>query len=166
MKNFVKAMDREGEGFKYLTERFPRLSGAKIKEGIFTGPDIRKVIRDPEFEKKLNQKELAAWKAFVKVVKGFLGNKKEENYKTLVENLLKGYKAMGCRMSLKVNFLHSHIEFFPKNLGAVSDEQEERFHQDIKTIETRYQGRWDPAMMGDYCWFLKKNLMPHKSKRE
>ena len=50
MKNFVKAMDREGEGFKYLTELFPRLSEAKIK-GIFTGPDIRKVIRDPELRK-------------------------------------------------------------------------------------------------------------------
>ncbi|CAH1994487.1 unnamed protein product [Acanthoscelides obtectus] len=28
-----------------------------------------------------------------------------------------------------------------ENLGAVSDEQGERFHQDIRTMETRYQGR-------------------------
>lgn len=157
MKNFVKGMDREGPGFKYLSESFPRLSEAKIKEGVFTGPDIRKVIRDPEFEKKLNQKELAAWKAFVKVVNGFLGNRKEENYKTLVVDLLETYNAMGCRMSLKIHFLHSHMDFFPENLGAVSDEQGERFHQDIRTIETRYQGRWDPAMLGDYCWFLKRD---------
>ena len=31
----------------------------------------------------------------------------------------------------------------PPNLGAVSDEQDERFHQDIATMEERYQGRWD-----------------------
>ena len=34
-----------------------------------------------------------------------------------------GINEMGCCMSLKMHFLHLHLEFFPKNLGAVSDEQ-------------------------------------------
>ena len=38
-------------------------------------------------------------------------------------------------MSLKVHFLHSHLPFFHENLGAVSDEHGERFHQDIAVIE-------------------------------
>ncbi|KDR24014.1 hypothetical protein L798_07957, partial [Zootermopsis nevadensis] len=59
-------------------------------------------------------------------------------------------------MSLKIHFLHSHLDFFPRNLGDVSDEQGKRFHEDIRTMEEQYQGRWDPAMMGDYCWFLQK----------
>ena len=37
MKNFVKALNREGQAFKYLREKFPRLSDAKVKEGIFVG---------------------------------------------------------------------------------------------------------------------------------
>lgn len=49
MKNFVKRIDREGPCFKYLSEPYPRLSKAKTKEGIFTGPDIRRIMRDPEF---------------------------------------------------------------------------------------------------------------------
>jgi hypothetical protein len=36
MKNFVKAMDRDGSAFKYLAQKFLRLSEAKIKEGIFS----------------------------------------------------------------------------------------------------------------------------------
>ncbi|GJQ65946.1 hypothetical protein Trydic_g4044 [Trypoxylus dichotomus] len=32
---------------------------------------------------------------------------------------------------------------FPENLSAVSDEQCETFHQDLKTMKTRYQGRSD-----------------------
>lgn len=69
-------------------------------------------------------------------------------------------------MSLKIHFLHSHLDFFPENLGAVSDEQGERFHQDIATMEQRYQGRWDPAMMGDYYWFLKReDSSYHKRKK-
>ena len=63
---------------------------------------------------------------------------------------------MGCRMSLKVHFPHLHLDFFPEHLGTVSDEQEERFHQDIATMKQRYQGRWDPAMTSDYWWFLKR----------
>ncbi|KAL4716297.1 hypothetical protein ACJJTC_014777 [Scirpophaga incertulas] len=107
---------------------------AKIKEGVFTGPDIRKVIRDAEFENRLNKKELAAWRAFVKVVKGFLGNNRENNYK-----------------------FKSWIYWMNK----VRD-----ITRIIATIETRYQGRWDPAMLGDYCWFLKKeDATPHKRKK-
>ena len=34
----------------------------------------------------------------------------------------------------------SHLSFFPSNLGAVSGEHGERFHQEISTIEERYQG--------------------------
>ena len=52
-------------------------------------------------------------------------------------------------MSLKIHFLHSHLHFFPKNLGAVSDEHGERFHQEISIMERRYQGKWNPRMLAD-----------------
>ena len=56
------------------------------------------------------------------------------------------------------NYLFSHIDRFPENLGTMSDEQRERFHQDIKEMEIRYQGRWYAAMMADYCWTLKRDI--------
>jgi len=36
-------------------------------------------------------------------------------------------------MSLKLNFMHSDLDSFshPRNMGAVSDEHGESFHQDI-----------------------------------
>jgi hypothetical protein len=40
-------------------------------------------------------------------------------------------------LSLKVHFLHAHLDFFPQNLGAVSDEQGERFHQNISAKKKR-----------------------------
>ena len=151
MKNFVKAMNKDGDGFKYLRQVFPQLSDAKLKEGIFIGPQIRKLLDDVNFTEKLTRQELRAWNSFVSIVRGFLGNTMDANYQQLVDELLDSYKSLGARMSLKIHFLHSHLSFFPENLGAVSDEQGERFHQDIRTMEIRYQGRWDPAMMGDYC---------------
>jgi hypothetical protein len=44
MKNFVKAMDRNGDGFQYLKLKFPIL-----KEGTFVGPQIREFLKDEHF---------------------------------------------------------------------------------------------------------------------
>ena len=41
------------------------------------------------------------------------------------------------------HYLHCHLASFPKYLGAVSDGQGEKFHQDLKVMEKRYQGRWN-----------------------
>ena len=54
------------------------------------------------------------------------------NYVELVENMLRKYQEMGANMSIKVHFLHSHLDRFPENLSDFSEEQGERFHQDIK----------------------------------
>jgi hypothetical protein len=59
-------------------------------------------------------------------------------------------------MSIKVHFLHSHLNFFRENLGAVSEEQREMFHQDIQMVEKRYEGKWNAAMGGDYIWVLQR----------
>jgi hypothetical protein len=50
------------------------------------------------------------------------------------------------------------MDWLPESLGSMSDEQGERFHQDIKEMETRYQGRWDSVIMADYCWTLKRDI--------
>ncbi|UYV80918.1 hypothetical protein LAZ67_19002184 [Cordylochernes scorpioides] len=140
MKNFVKAMDRNSSGFAYLNQKFSNISEAKIKEGIFVGPQIRELQQDGNFQNSLNEIEAAAWNSFRNVCKNFLGSVKVENYRDIVNDLLLSYKALGCNMSLKIHFLHSHLDFFPDNLGAVSDEHGERFHQDISSMEKRYQG--------------------------
>ena len=46
-------MDQTGSALKYLVEKFPRLSEAKIKEGFSVGPQIRKLFRDDMFNSLL-----------------------------------------------------------------------------------------------------------------
>ena len=55
---------------------------------------------------------------------------------------------MGCNMSLKIQFLESHLDFFPENLGEVSNEHGERFHQDIMTTEERFSRQLDVKYVG------------------
>ena len=69
---------------------FPRLSEAKLKEGILIGPQIRDIIKDENFDKLLQGDEKAAWHSFKFVVKVFLGNRRAETYEELVNNLLQG----------------------------------------------------------------------------
>ncbi|UYV66635.1 hypothetical protein LAZ67_4002419 [Cordylochernes scorpioides] len=166
MKNFVKAMDRNASGFAYLKQKFSSISEAKIKEGIFVGPQIRELQQDGNFQNSLNEVEAAAWNSFRNVCKNFLGSVKVENYRNIVNDLLLSYKALGCNMSLKIHFLHSHLYSFPDNLGAVSDEHGERFHQAISSTEKRYQGKWSPAMLADDCWALKRDLRQAKYSRK
>ncbi|CAH2100954.1 unnamed protein product [Euphydryas editha] len=100
------------------------------------------------------------------LVEIFLGNKKSENYEEIVNNLLKNFHDMGVNMSLKIHFLHSHLNFFPENLGSMSDEQGERFHQDLRTFEERHQGFWDENMLGDYCWSIIRETDSNNYKKK
>ena len=88
----------------------------------------------------------------------FLGNKKSDYYVELIECTLSNLQELGCNMSIKIHFLHSHLDQFPQNLGNFIEEQGERFHQDIRIIKERYQGRWDSGMMAGYCLSLQQDL--------
>jgi hypothetical protein len=46
IKNIVTAMDQNSVGFMYLKNKFPRISDAKIKDGIFVGSQIRQLIQE------------------------------------------------------------------------------------------------------------------------
>ena len=126
MKQFVKALETEGECFQHIITALPGLLFEKIRAGVFDGLQIRTIIRDDQFVAKMTTLERAAWLSFVAVVQNFLGNNKAENYSELVNRRLLVFRDLGCNMSnmsIKLHFSNSHLD-----LGAVSDEQAERFH--------------------------------------
>lgn len=148
MKNFVKALDKTSKAFTYLCAMFPQVSDAKIREGIFIGPQIKKVIADRHFDELLSGKELDGWVAFKSIVANFLGNHKSDDYTHVVHQCVDAFRSMGCDMSLKIHFLDSHLDFFPDNLGEVSDEHGEipprYLHHGItlsRTLECKYACR-------------------------
>jgi len=166
MKNFVKALDVKSPAFTYLCGKFPRLTYEKLKADVFIGPQIRQLFKDQQFETVLSDKEKVAWQSFEKVSSGFLGSFKAANFRELVEGLMDSYEELGCNMSLKRHFLFLHLGFFPLNYGAVSDKHGERFHQDISMMEYRYKGKWSAAMLGDYCWAMKRDAPETKHHRQ
>jgi hypothetical protein len=98
-------------------------------------------MKDTAFTDTMSDIELQAWNAFKDVVKKFLGNVEVPQYEKIVGNMLEKLQILGCSLSLKLHFLHFHLDYFTESLGDLSEEQGERFHQDVKEMERRYQGR-------------------------
>lgn len=107
-----------------------KLSDKKLKEGIFTGEQIHLIIKK-QHGIILSLESITFDEQFV--------NSKQQNW--LLKNSLPPFP-----------FLFS----LPSNLRAVDDEQGKQFHQDVKTLEERFQGCWVGAMMGAYFWLLKR----------
>lgn len=72
---------------------------------------------EEELKRKLKPTESAAWEVFIQVFQNFLGTLRAEAYADLLDNAL-----MSVRISLKMHFLRSHLNFFPSKLDGVSDE--------------------------------------------
>ena len=103
MKNFVKVMDRDGDGFEFLKDFFgAEKTDAKLKAGVFVGPEIRKLMQNKEFGARLSPVELAAWNAMKSVVVNLLGSHRHEKYPDIVDIMLKAREQLGARMSLNL----------------------------------------------------------------
>jgi hypothetical protein len=66
---------------------------------------------------------------------------------------------MGRDISLKMQSLHSQLDFFPLNLGKVNDDHDETFHLDVSVMENSYQGIENPTMLADCCWQLEREAI-------
>lgn len=60
-KNWVKALDKDTDAFWYLQNIFPNITEEKLKQGIFVGPQIHKLMINSQYENILSVIEKFAW---------------------------------------------------------------------------------------------------------
>ena len=58
--HFVKALDKERRTIVFLKQKFPRISEVKLTAGIFDGPQIRELLKDPNFDESMKDIERKA----------------------------------------------------------------------------------------------------------
>jgi hypothetical protein len=86
------------------------MTHGKVKTGVFTGPQICKLIRDTFFETSMNQLEKKkAWQSFRNIVEYFLRNRREVGLQEYCAKFVANLKNLRCNMSLKLHFLHLHL---------------------------------------------------------
>ena len=61
-------------------------------------------MKGDELVNSMNDLELRHWTSFVDVVKNILDSRRAENYKELVEKLLKSLQYISVNMSITVHF--------------------------------------------------------------
>jgi hypothetical protein len=57
MKQFVKALNKDGSCVEHITHKLPEMTMDKLKARSFDGPQIRQLINDPNFIASINEIE-------------------------------------------------------------------------------------------------------------
>ena len=97
-KHRVERLNKDGNCFKYVCQKFLALTETKVKEGTFTVADIRKLLSDATFESTMKATEKAALQGFGDVDTTFLGSKnrhKNNNYTSIVNKTSDAFKDLG-----------------------------------------------------------------------
>lgn len=113
------------------------------------------MLSSEEFTRTLDTNAAIAWRALKVVITDVLGRNRHENFREYVDNLMEAFSNAKVNMSLKVHLMHSHLDWFERQLSTESDEQGERFHQTAASMEARYKGKKLNSMIADICWWLK-----------
>ena len=71
------------------------------------------------------------------------------------KKLVDTFKTLDANISIKLHYLHRHLDRFLENLGTMSNEQGERFHQDINKwyADTKVDG----MKLANCYWSLERD---------
>ena len=79
-------------------------------------------MQDQTFPACMTVAERAAWCSYLSVIREFLGNTKASNYRNLVNVMIQNFQALGARISIKLHYPFSHLDYIPENLDDISEE--------------------------------------------
>ena len=71
----------EGNSMRIPSKKIPALSEAKIKKGVFVGPQIRKLVMNDKLSGMPTDVRLAAWNSFKEISSGSLGKHRAEKHR-------------------------------------------------------------------------------------
>jgi hypothetical protein len=123
MKNFVKALDRNGLAFSFMCN-----SQSLVRRISRPLCSLSHRFRYPEFDLALGDNDKEAWNALQHGATGFLGNVQPSTSESLlrIEQLLTRSLAATCHST---HFLHSHMNSFRVKCDAVRDEHGRPSHK-------------------------------------
>lgn len=115
-------------------------------------------MKSEKFTNVLTHNYRRAWDAIKAVIEGVLGKNRVQldEMKRLVKTMLSYFHKINSSMTLKLHFMHHHLDEFLQQLPSESDEQGERFHQVTMPMEKRYKGKQLDALLAEVCWWSQK----------
>lgn len=127
-----------------------------ISIGVFNGKDIARLMKSAAFKEVLTLEEKQCWSCVTDVITRILGKKRDLVY-CAIPRMMQLFEKLNVHMSLKIHYMHCHLDDFLAQLSTESDEHGERFHQIAAVMEVRYKGKKLDALLGDLCWWIDKS---------
>lgn len=115
-------------------------------------------MKSAAFTRILTDEERRGWVFVKEVISRLLGKKRSGAYGPFLEGMMTSFEQLNVHMSLKIHYLHCHVDDFLQQMSTESDEHGERFHQIAAVMEARYKGKKLDALLGDLCWWLDKSF--------
>ena len=131
----------KGPAFTYLCGKFPKLTFEKVKAGVFIGPQIRQLFKDQQSEAVLSDKEKAAWISFIKFSNVFFGKFQTCKFQRTCTRSDGFVYTAGVQYVAENALFIFTPGFLSIKCGGVSDENGERFCQDVSVMEHNYKGK-------------------------
>ena len=152
-KQFIKYLKNDA-AISIVGEMFPRTSTQKVTAGIFTGPQVDKIIEDDGFISALTEEENACRKAILDVLRHVLvPSDFSVMYKRqCVDNMISRFRNLEVNYSPKLHYVDIHLPELLSRQFVVSDQHGERLHQTFKTFDVRYSNKSLTKMILDYLW--------------
>ena len=148
VKKFVKALDRKSKAFTYLYQTFDRKNMNKLKAGLFDSSEIRNLINYTDFDNKLSPLQFSIWSS----IKIIIEKDFSKISQSFIDELMENFHKLGVRMSVKMHFLHAHLDYLH---NRKENKEEEIIIEEI--MGKYYRGRWNVEFIADICWRLKKD---------
>ena len=164
-QKFVKTLDKGSDCFQFIRKNIKK-SEAKLMNGVFTGPEIRFLMKQADFPGTMTTTQCEAWFNFIAVAKNVLGKDITADWKEKIDRLISSYQAMGCpTVSSKMHLLYKHKDKCNPYIGIFSDEHGERLHKEMQVIEKRFKQCLNKEMLAECIWSLKRATNFYKSTR-
>ena len=131
-----------------------RLSKEKIHNGVFVGPQIKKLFENYHFKMLLDENQKIAYDSLLATITNVLypSSTPIEEQEKIVQELIAAFYVLDCNYSPKMHYVHCHIKQLTDHQYLVSDEHGEKVHQTMKNLEVRYDGKCLSSMLSDYIW--------------
>lgn len=88
-----------------------------------------------------------AWSSYINVCNNFLGTYRSDDYKDVIQKMVKDFQNQGCLMSIKLHYIDKNLDKFPSNCGLMPDQQGERFHNQLFYFERIYNKSFNGLRM-------------------
>lgn len=160
MKKFIKALNRESKGFAFSPSKVSMKKTCSNLKQVYLL--VLKQGNSPGLLVLMMHWILlnSAWMSLKPTIANFLGNHRNSQYRKVVYDLMKNFRQLGARMSVKMHFLRSHLNYyiFQKNVETSVENRVSAFSKISVLWRNPIKVYENVNFLADYCWCLKRDV--------